>query len=184
MRYCTYTCFRQSNMYKRNDTYITVHTKFQLHSPTQGVKTTCTITTEEAAASVCFFLSHCTPFVLSKSRPMNQIIPSRKDHFRKQPSLFCWLECVCTLCPCSVYNIFPSVRSRIFIVESLDAVIRKLPAGWKDKLFTTPQWTGKHKHTQTRYEKNGFLLTQVCPKIKEYIVCLLLSCIYIFTSCA
>lgn len=55
MRYCTHTRFRQSNMYKRDDTYITVHTKFQLHSPTQGVKTTCTITTEEAAVSVCFF---------------------------------------------------------------------------------------------------------------------------------
>lgn len=53
---------------------------------------------------------------------------------------------MCTLCPCSVNSILPSTRSSIFVVESLDTVMRKLPAGWKDKLFTTPLWTGKHTH--------------------------------------
>lgn len=55
-----------------------------------------------------------------------------------------------TWCPCNVYRSLPSTRSRIFIVESLDAVIRKLPAGWKDKPFTTPLWTGTHTHTKRK----------------------------------
>lgn len=168
----SHTRFRQSNVHKRDDKNITVHTKFWLHSPTQGVKTKHTILTEEAASS-SFIPQLLYSFVLFKSRMIISIFP--------QLALFCWLECVCTLCPCSVYNSFPSTRSRIFIVESLDAVIRKWPAGWKHKLFTTPLWTGNHTHTL--WQEWISSVTQEHLRIKEQIIGLQSCCIYTLTSC-
>lgn len=72
-----------------------------------------------------------------------------------------------TWCPCSVYSSFPSKRSNIFTVESLDVVMRKLPAGWKDKLFTAPLWTTEKRKT---HEWNSTILlgNKKRVKIKAY----------------
>lgn len=76
---------------------------------------------------------------------------------------------VLTWCPCSVYSSLPSTRSSTFTVESLDAVRRKFPLEWKDKLFTTLLWTTK-KHTQTQ---RGGLHSQASNHIQVHFFQLL-----------
>lgn len=130
--------------------------KYPIYKKRQRTHTHSQTYTKEMSNTLTHKCSHQTLNTCGKPKQTTEV--TRRDNERvnrtAKPAghlnnIYVSHVCVSTWWPCSVYSSLPSTRSRTFIVESLDAVIRKLPAGWKDKLFTTPLWTGKHKHTHT-----------------------------------